>query len=304
MILKLLVFVNDILQVPDESYIFDGGSVITFLESPKVGDKCRILFYKGTGDVDVLSASVVRTVKSGDTLEISHDKALGQNQGLSQEERTVTKLLSSDIAETTPYAGVGVNTSGVIRPVTWCKQQADKFIDGKLVSKSRDELEMAIYPTTVVIQPVGVGSNRLFVRELRPMFFPNNESNSQNFQKEIVIYEQDTLVSAAATAVVSAAGTISSLTISNFGRGYRTAPSVTIANPVGLGTTARATATATIAGIGSVASLSITSPGVGYTSSNPPVVLFGDPLIEREKIGVSSYAGDSGVISLFLLILI
>ena len=292
----LLVFVNDILQVPDESYIFDGGSVITFLESPKVGDKCRILFYKGTGDVDVLSASVVRTVKSGDTLEISHDKALGQNQGLSQEERTVTKLLSSDIAETTPYAGVGVNTSGVIRPVTWCKQQADKFIDGKLVSKSRDELEMAIYPTTVVIQPVGVGSNRLFVRELRPMFFPNNESNSQNFQKEIVIYEQDTLVSAAATAVVSAAGTISSLTISNFGRGYRTAPSVTIANPVGLGTTARATATATIAGIGSVASLSITSPGVGYTSSNPPVVLFGDPLIEREKIGVSSYAGDSGVI--------
>ena len=65
---------------------------------------------------------------------------------------------------------------------------------------------------------------------------------------------------------------------------------------MGLGTTARATATATVAGIGSITSLTITSPGVGYTSSNPPVVLFGDPLIEREEIGVSSYAGDSGVI--------
>ena len=32
----LLVFVNDILQVPGEGYQFKGGSLITFTEAPKV----------------------------------------------------------------------------------------------------------------------------------------------------------------------------------------------------------------------------------------------------------------------------
>ena len=45
---------------------------------------------------------------------------------------------------------------------------------------------------------------------------------------------------AAATAVVSAAGTITSVVISDGGKGYTSAPTVTIQNPVGLGTTARA----------------------------------------------------------------
>ena len=53
-------------------------------------------------------------------------------------------------------------------------------------------------------------------------------------------------MAAAATAIVSAAGTISSVAISTGGRGYDSAPTVTIQNPVGLGTTARAEATASI----------------------------------------------------------
>ena len=43
----LLVFVNNIPQVPGKGYKFPGGSVITFTEAPKVGDTIEIIFYKG-----------------------------------------------------------------------------------------------------------------------------------------------------------------------------------------------------------------------------------------------------------------
>jgi hypothetical protein len=45
----LLVFVNNILQVPGSGYVFDGGSQIEFTEAPKIGDSVQIIFYKGTG---------------------------------------------------------------------------------------------------------------------------------------------------------------------------------------------------------------------------------------------------------------
>ena len=67
----LLIFVNDILQVPGKGYKFDGGSIIEFSEAPKDGDTCKILFYKGTGDdVDVIFRNVIETVKVGDNLQI------------------------------------------------------------------------------------------------------------------------------------------------------------------------------------------------------------------------------------------
>ena len=43
----LIVTINDILQEPGKGYQFPGGSVITFSEAPKVGDTCKILFFKG-----------------------------------------------------------------------------------------------------------------------------------------------------------------------------------------------------------------------------------------------------------------
>ena len=74
----LLVFLNDILQVPGDGYSFDGGSTITFSSAPRGrsadgyfgGDKCKILFYKGTGSVDVKFREVLQTVKDGDTVVI------------------------------------------------------------------------------------------------------------------------------------------------------------------------------------------------------------------------------------------
>ena len=105
------------------------------------------------------------------------------------------------------------------------------------------------------------------------------------------------MVGASATAVVSGLGTISSIVIDNPGIGYTSAPSVTIANPVGLGTTQRAEATATISAGGTITSISVTSPGTGYTSSTPPVVLISQPVVKEETITSVAYSGDFGVVS-------
>ena len=41
----LLIFVNDVLQVPGEGFKFEGGSTLTFTEAPKAKDTCKIIFY-------------------------------------------------------------------------------------------------------------------------------------------------------------------------------------------------------------------------------------------------------------------
>ena len=66
----ILVFVNDILQVPGKGYTFEGGSLITFTEPPKAGDTCKIIFYKGSGGIDVKTRDIIETVKIGDDLQI------------------------------------------------------------------------------------------------------------------------------------------------------------------------------------------------------------------------------------------
>jgi len=104
---------------------------------------------------------------------------------------------------------------------------------------------------------------------------------------------QDQKVSAASTAIVSIAGTISSINITSGGIGYSTNPTVTIANPVGLGTTLRASANAFISA-GVVTSIQINYGGIGYTTTNPPVVLIEDPEPISEIIEYVSYEGDFG----------
>ena len=79
------------------------------------------------------------------------------------------------------------------------------------------------------------------------MFDNQTESQvSTNFQKSVTLVSQDVKVSAAATSYIGTGSTVISVAISTGGRGYTSAPQVSIQNPVGLGTTARATATASI----------------------------------------------------------
>ena len=295
----LLIFINDILQVPGESYTFTGGSSITFEEAPKSGDTLKFIFYKGTGGSDVIDREVIDTVKAGDDLTIGYSKNLNQQSFLQQTTRTVTEVTSSNSTDTTVYYGPGLSEDNTLyRPVEWCRQTEDRIIDGQIVSKSRELYEPLIFPSAYLIQSVGIGSTVVFVDNIRPFFNPTNENIvSVDFQKEIVIVNNTDKVSAAATALVSAAGTVSSVVISGGGVGYTTSPEVNIQNPVGFGTTARALATATVSAGGTISNISITSPGTGYTVTNPPVVLIGPPTFTTEDNTIVSYQGDFGIIT-------
>ena len=79
-------------------------------------------------------------------------------------------------------------------------------------------------PTTLLTQSVGVGSTVAFVQSVRPFFDPENENPLDVNKQTIELISQNSKVSAAATANVSAAGTITSITITDGGFGYTSAP--------------------------------------------------------------------------------
>ena len=293
----LLVFINDILQVPDVGYEFKGGSFITFKEAPKSGDTSKILFYRGTGSVDVTNVDILETVKKGDEL-----KLYDQDIALEENKRTVTVVNSSDSVDTNPYPGPGITTNESFqRSVNWSRQTVDKFIDGAAVTKDRPHYEPLIYPNTNIIQSVGVGSTVIFVSNIRTFFDSSKENYSG--QTDIRIISQDSLVGASATAFVSAAGTVTSFDITNPGVGYTIAPSVSITTPVGYTTSQGARATATISGVGTVNAITVsyggTTTGFAYTNTAAPSILIGEPksAASIETINDVSYSGDFGIIS-------
>ena len=69
-----------------------------------------------------------------------------------------------DSVSTNTYNGPGItNDTTLSRPVTWCKQQTDLIINGQEVASDnppidRPDYEPQIYPTSYLIQPVGLGS--------------------------------------------------------------------------------------------------------------------------------------------------
>tara|TARA_B100001142_G_scaffold131600_1_gene133153 strand:+ start:4547 stop:16651 length:12105 start_codon:yes stop_codon:yes gene_type:complete len=295
----LLVFINDILQQPGVAYQFEGGSVITFAEAPKSGltdvenssDTSKIIFYKGSGSVDVIFTDVLETIKIGDLLDIDNNPDLGQPITLNQNSRTVTGINTLDSTETNNYPGPGVTSDqSILRPVTWCKQSVDKFINGKYIGKDRIEYEPQIYPASYLIQSFGVSTTIAYVDNVRPFFNSNNEAANKAFQNAIQIVSQDAKVGASATAIVSAGGSITALNISNAGAGY-TSSTANVSISSGIGTNALASAIVTN---GHVTSFNISEAGTGYTSTNLPVVLIEPPVLSKEEMTVSSYSGDYG----------
>jgi len=292
----LLVFINDILQVPGESYTFDGGSQITFNEAPKgpgsgipEGDSSRILFYKGAGDIDVVFNEILETIKIGDSIQLSADVENGQSITLNQNKRIITGITTVDAAATNFYDGPGLAIDKTIsRPLVWCKQTIDRKINGQFVGKDRVKYEPNIFPTSYLTSSVGIGSTVAYVDSVRPLFDGNNETNNRAFQDIITLTSQNTVKGATADATVSTAGTITALSITNAGQGYASAPEVSIA-----GTTTRATGTATISN-GSVTSMTVTDGGAGYSAA--PLVLIEEPKLTHETINASSYTGDSGIV--------
>ena len=146
----LIVTINDILQVPNSSYKFNGGDIIEFTEPPKKGDTSKIIFYKGTPGVDVVLVDILETVKIGDSLQLKNDSGKGQTIGLLQEERIVTGITTLDTVTTFAYDGPGITTNQtLVRPLTWCKQIDDITINGDFVTKDRVEYEPSIYHCSI-----------------------------------------------------------------------------------------------------------------------------------------------------------
>ena len=288
----ILIFINDVLQEPDIAYTFNGGSFITFTEAPKDGDKCRILFYKGTPNIDVVDVNVLETIKSGDTIKI-----IGEKSNLIENTRLVTDITSPDILETNPYNSIGITSDAeFIRPVNWCKQRNDTVIDGIEVNKDRIRYEPVIYPISNLIQSVGVGSTQIFVDSVKSVFDPENENVSNNIINKIEIIDNSQIISAIATAIISPSGTLDSINIIEGGVGYTTNPSVSIQSPIGIGSTGRAILQSSITA-GIVTSVDILSPGFGYTSTNPPLVFVEPPTLKKEYVKDVSYFGDFGIIT-------
>jgi hypothetical protein len=288
----LLIFINDVLQEPDVAYTFDGGSIITFTEAPKNGDKCRIIFYKGTPNIDVIDVDILETIKIGDTL-----KLVGEDYKKIENNRLVTDIVLPDVTETNPYNSIGVTPDlEYYRPVKWCKQRNDTVIDGVEVNKNRIRYEANIFPTSNIIQSVSAGSTQIFVDSIKSIFDPEIENTTENIINKIEIIDNSNLISATATAVVSVGGTIESINIIDGGVGYTTSPIVSIQSPIGVGITGKAELFSTISG-GSVTFIGVSSSGYGYTFTNSPIIHIEPPKLTREYINDVSYTGDFGIIT-------
>ena len=301
----LVIFVNGVLQTPGYAYQFLGGTSFTFTEAPKVNDRVDIFFYVGQNGIDVGITTVRETIKVGDDVFVRRHPGLPLTVD-QIEQRTISEILGSDTVETAIYTGPGVNQND-FKPFYWTKQKKDKFVKGDVIYKTRASLEPRIFPTAKVIGDVNTNSDQIFVDNAQ--FFDYDEViydlNINTFEFDAFMVDSFEPVSAAFTATVSAAGTVTSIQILDGGSGYTgstvdlkfSAPRVI---GVGVGTTA--TGTATVGTGGSITSVTLTNPGMGYTNATNqaivPQIITEVPTAIRETIGgISNVQGFTGIIT-------
>ena len=76
---------------------------------------------------------MLESIKTGDTVTLDSDDFTFQ-----QDSRIVHNVNSTDIVDTNLYSGPGITTDDTfIRPVKWCRQTEDKFVNGEFVAKDR-----------------------------------------------------------------------------------------------------------------------------------------------------------------------
>jgi len=293
----LVIFINGILQEPKIAYEFNGGSSVRFLTPPKVDDSVEIYFYVGTRDVDSLRIEVDELIQVGDTVQIYSNNSNLQNT-VTQNTRTVFDFISSDLMETNLYSEQGVDEENE-KPVFWIKQKEDIIINDIVYSKSRDSLEPQVYPTAKIIKDFSSADTEVFVDNAS--FFNYEEELPTEKINLLIIPSNESIEVGIVTAVVSASGTIQSLSIVNSGFGYTGGSvNIKISNPyygVGVGVGTTATASLTVSS-GSISDVTIINPGFGYTNTNPPQVIIDYPTIEFEEcLNANVVVGFDGVIT-------
>ena len=288
----LLIFIDGVIQNPGEAYNFEGGgTTFTFTTAPSPNDEISIFFYRGTEGEDSASVDVKETVKKGDLLQVS-------NIGITtaQTTRTIAGITTSDTVQTNVYSGLGIDENN-FKPVNWTKQKVDKIINGEVVYKSRDSIEGLVYPSAKIIKDIAISDNEIYVDSAQFFNYEENESTI-NIVDQIsgLIIPSVNPVAAGITAIIAANGTLSQLVINEGGSGYvGSSATISIAPPVGVGTTATATVTVTN---GVITGTTITNAGTGYSVSNPPVVLASFPKFSNEVVAsIDTIEGFSGIVT-------
>jgi len=221
----LLIYINGVMQEPGVSYIFEGGTTFRFTEAPKTQDKVDVFFYRGTRGIDSIEIDVNETIKPGDEVRIyKNDTITGT---VTQDSRIVSSIISADTTETGIYLGDGIDEVNY-KPLSWDKQKRDLLIGDNPQSKSRDSLEGMVFPTAKVIKDFNVDDLEIFVDDARLFNYEETESSIEIQEVSGLLFDGKVEpVGASFTAIVSAAGTISSIDVIDGGSGYT--PSSTIA---------------------------------------------------------------------------
>lgn len=132
---NLLIFLNDVLQIPGSSYTFNRGTKVTFKEAPPSGSNLKVYFYKGSFN-DTEQVDIEPPIEIGDNLVINKD--LFNKTPTKQLKRTVKEILTSDTLKTELYGKSGLSeSSSQIRSISWTPQKRDLIISGEYINKTR-----------------------------------------------------------------------------------------------------------------------------------------------------------------------
>ena len=294
----LMIYLNGVLQEPNVSYTFNGGSSFAFSVAPDPDDIISIFFYRGTKGEDSSVVQINESIKVGDSIKLRHNNNISKT--IDQNIRDVSNLPTSDKIETSIYSGIGIDEVNR-RPLTWIKQKVDKVINNEFIYKSRDSIESQVVPTAKIIYDLNSSDNSVYVDNARLFNYEEDESDLIITSVDAIIVDSFAdPVSANISASVSSTGIVDSLTINDGGSGYAgTSIGLKLSAPrivgVGIGTTATATASIT-AGI--ITSVTITNPGLGYSVLTPPQVIAPLPNVSYENItGITGVEGFSGIIT-------
>jgi hypothetical protein len=157
----LLIVINGVMQDPEVSYEFNGGTSFVFTTAPRPEDNVAIFFYRGTKDEDTeLITSINETLKRGDTVQVLKNNSISGT--ISQDSRTIFDLSFSDKFETNLYTNQGIDEENY-KPLSWIKQKIDRKINGENVYKTRDSIESLVYPTAKVIKNFSTTDTEIFV---------------------------------------------------------------------------------------------------------------------------------------------
>jgi len=212
---NIFIYINDILQTPQSSYIFKGSRVI-FSEAPKANSKCSVFYFRGSKR-DVETVEPAQSLKAGDTVQIKENRFV--NDDVDQFKRTGKRIVASDLLETFTYNSIGINTAqDADRPLAWEKQRHDQILSGVLISKARPSLKSRVLPTTRLIKNVSKTDDVIYVSNAFPVF--NAIDKLVQSERNVQIFDDTEVLPGLVTSVVSTSSSISALSIGFGGTGY------------------------------------------------------------------------------------